>query len=82
MTDDIVDLLIGIVHKIGARAERRVEREQVADLRRVQGKTDLLYRLAEAALANPDGVVSEVLYPIADPTTLTALVDEHQASKS
>lgn len=61
VTDTLVDLLIAVVHKIGAKAERRVERELIADLRRVAGKTNLLFRLAEAALEHPDGIVSEVL---------------------
>jgi len=80
VTDSVVDLLIAIVHKIGAKAERRVEREQLADLRRVNGKTNMLYRLAEAALASPDGVVSEVLFPIVNEDTLRNLVAEHKAS--
>jgi TnpA family transposase len=80
VTDSIVDLLIAVVHKIGAKAERRVEREQLADLRRVNGKTNMLYRLAEAALANPDGVVSDVLFPIVNEDTLRDLVAEHKAS--
>jgi len=80
--DGVVDLLIAVVHKIGAKAERRVEREQLADLKRVNGKTNMLYRLAEAVLDNPDGVVSEVLFPIIDEPTLRDLVKEHAASKS
>jgi len=59
-----VDELIAVVHKIGAHAERRVERELIADLRQVAGKTGLLFRLAEAALDHPDGIVAEVLYPV------------------
>lgn len=80
--DGLVDLLIAVIHKIGARAERRVEREHVADLRRVHGKTKLLYQIAEAALANPDGVVSDVVFPIANEDTLRDLVKEHLASES
>lgn len=62
MTDSVVELLIAIVHKIGAKAERRVEREHLADLKRVNDKTNMLYRLAEAVLDNPDGIESEVLF--------------------
>jgi hypothetical protein len=62
ITDHLVDLLIDIVHRIGAKAERRVERELIEDLKRVTGKTGLLYRLAEAALAHPEGTVKEVLF--------------------
>ena len=80
--DGLVDLLIAVVHKIGARAERRVEREELADLKRVHGKSKLLFRLAEAALANPDGTVSEVLFPIINEQTLRDLVREHRSSDS
>ena len=38
LTDDLVDLLIETIHHIGARAERRVERELLDDLKRVTGK--------------------------------------------
>ena len=57
LTDDLVDLLIETIHTIGARAERKVERELLEDLERVTGKQDLLFALAEATLAEPDGVV-------------------------
>ncbi len=80
--DAIVDLLIAIIHKIKAKAERRVEREYLADLRRVSGKTRLLYRIAEAALANPDKTIAEVVHPIAEPSVLQDLVEENLASES
>ena len=35
ITDALVDLLIAIVHRIGAKAEKRVESELIADLNRV-----------------------------------------------
>ena len=39
-----------IVHRIGARAERRVESACINDLKRVAGKARILYRIADAAL--------------------------------
>ena len=38
LTDDLVGLLIETIHQIGARAERKVERELLDDLKRVTGK--------------------------------------------
>jgi hypothetical protein len=35
LTDDLVDLLIETIHRIGARAERKVERELLNDIKRV-----------------------------------------------
>ena len=51
LTDTLVDLLLSMVHRIGARAERRVEQELLEDLKRVAGKNGLLFQLAEVALA-------------------------------
>ena len=45
-----MDLLLDTVHRIGAKAEHRVERELLEDLKRVAGKNGLLFQLAEAAL--------------------------------
>ena len=80
ITDSLVDLLIGVVHKIGAHAERRVEREFVAELRRVSGKTNLLFKMAEAAIEHPDGVVSDVLFPVVGEDKLRDLVREYKAT--
>lgn len=55
ITDGLLDLLVRVVHKTGARAERRVEKELLEDLKRVTGKTNLLFTMAEAAVGNPEG---------------------------
>lgn len=52
--DALMDLFILLVNKINTSAERRVERELIADLRRVQGKDAILFALAEAAVDHPD----------------------------
>jgi TnpA family transposase len=76
ITDDLIELLIQLIHRIGASAERRVERELLGTMKRVTGKTTLLCRLAETALANPDGIIREVLFPVIDEQTLADLVKE------
>jgi hypothetical protein len=48
--DGLVDLLVLVIHRIGLRAERKVIQELLRDLQRVDGKTTLLYKLAEAAV--------------------------------
>ena len=77
--DELVELLIRIVHRISVRAEKHVVKELLSDLQRVHGKTALLCKLAEAALAHPRGIVNEVLYPIVGEPTLAALVKEYRA---
>ena len=51
----------------------------LGDIRAVHGKPRLLYKLADAALGNPDGLVKDVLFSVVDEKTLEALVKEYQA---
>jgi TnpA family transposase len=77
--DGLVDLLIQIVHRIAVRAEKKVVNALLGDLQKVHGKTTLLFKMAEAALAQPHGVVKEVLYPVVSEQTLSDLVKEYRA---
>jgi len=80
VTDSLIDLLLAMVHRIGMTAERRVEHELRDDLKRVTGKTNLLFQVAEVALDHPDGLVKEVLYPVIGEQTLRDLVKEYRAT--
>lgn len=63
ITDILVDPLIATVHRINARAETTVVGAAVAELKRVAGKENILFKITEAALDTPQGPVSEVIYP-------------------
>src|SRR5215510_6508285 len=78
--DGLVDLLIQIVHRISVRAEKKVVDELLGDLQKVHGKTTLLFKMAEAALEQPDGVVRQVLYPVVSEQTLSDLVKEYRSN--
>jgi TnpA family transposase len=76
VTDTLVDLLIKMIQQIGVKAERRVDQQVVAALKKIANKTGLLRKLAQAAVANPDGIVREVLYPVVNEQLLKDLVAE------
>ena len=80
ITDNLVDLLIQITHRIKVRAERKIDKEFIKDFKKVSGKTNILFRMAEMALSNPDGVVKDVIYPVVNEKTLKALVKEFKGS--
>jgi len=82
ITDTLIELLITLIHKIDARAKRIVEKEFIKDIRRVQGKNKLLYKVAEASIEKPDGTVKEVIYPVASEQTLRDLVQEFKSGSS
>ena len=66
--DGMLDLLIQIVHKISVGAEKKVE-----------GKTTLLFKLAEVILNQPDGMIKDVVFPVVGEDTLQALVKEYHS---
>ncbi|HSH82141.1 MAG TPA: Tn3 family transposase, partial [Herpetosiphonaceae bacterium] len=81
ITDNLVELLIGIVHKIGVKAEHKVEQELIEDFKRVTGKTNILFHVAEASLEHPDERVRDIIYPAAGgEQTLRDLVREHKTN--
>jgi hypothetical protein len=80
ITDTLVELLLQTVHRIGSRAEHRVEKRWIADFKRVRGKHGLLFRVAEAALAEPDGIVREVVFPVVSEEMLRDVVREAKHS--
>ncbi len=73
-------LLIQIIHRIGRRAERRIDKELVNDFKEVSGKTNLLFRIAEVAVESPSGVIEKVIYPVVSQKTLHNLVAEYKAT--
>jgi TnpA family transposase len=79
LTDSLIELLIETVHAIGARAERRVEQQVLNELRQVSGKKNLLFEIANVSLAQPDGTVRQVIFPVVGEQTLRDLVREWQS---
>lgn len=51
------------MHRIGARADRKVTEELVNAFKRVTSKENLLFAIAEAPLERPDEAVREVVFP-------------------
>jgi TnpA family transposase len=80
IVDGLVDLLIILVHKVDATAERKVGGELLDNLRRVRGKEGILFAVAEAALDHPDDTVRAALYPVVSEATLKDLVAEARAN--
>jgi TnpA family transposase len=75
LTDGLAELLVETVHAIGARAELKV----IDAFRKVTGKTNLLYEIANAAIERPDDTVRQVIFPIAGEQALHDLVREWQS---
>ena len=65
ITDDLVDLLIHVVHKIGARADKKVTKELVQNFKKVRNKDSVFRDMIQASLNDPKGTVERVVFPAA-----------------
>ncbi|MFJ9900511.1 DUF4158 domain-containing protein [Streptomyces sp. NPDC091280] len=83
ITDTLVELLNSTVHRINARAEKKVTEAFVAEFTKVRGKSGLLGKIATASLGAPDGSVRSVVFPAAGgEKTLKDLVAEMKATNA
>jgi hypothetical protein len=76
--DNLVDLFIGIVKRITTNAENTVDRKVLQEVKRVRGKGRLLFHIAKASVTHPDGLVCEVVYPVANEQVLNQIIEEFQ----
>ena len=76
LTDGLVDILLEIIHKMGKRAERRIEDELAGQFKKVPRKLGLLISMAEASLGAPKGIIDEVIFPVVPEKLLRSLLQE------
>ncbi|MGW3471041.1 hypothetical protein ACWDKQ_21870 [Saccharopolyspora sp. NPDC000995] len=78
ITDDLIRLLVDLVHKINARAERRVEKELLGEMTSVPGKKGIFLKMVNAVLEHPDEQVRSAVWPVVPggEKTLRKLVKE------
>jgi TnpA family transposase len=80
VTDNLVDQLIEIIHKIGVKAEQRLDKQLRSDLKRTYGKFKLLYEIAVASTANPEGKVKDVVFGAVPKKVLEEIIREYESS--
>jgi TnpA family transposase len=82
ITDLLIQLFVDLVNKINTRAERRVDKAQMQEFKRVSNKETVLFKLVRAALEHPDEKVRQALWPVVGEDTLRDLAAEAEASES
>ena len=80
ITDSLIEILTTIIKRIDNRAEKRINQELIDEFKKVSGKTNLLYRIAEVSIAEPKGVIEQVIFPMVSFKTLKDLVAEYKAT--
>jgi hypothetical protein len=79
MTDLLLDGLLQVIHHLGTRAEKKIDQRHFAQFKKARGKARLLFKLAEATVDQPEGIIKEVVYPVVGQKTLRELVAEFKA---
>src|SRR5256884_1500878 len=75
-------LLLLVVHRIGAKAEKRVGKQFLDEVRRVDNKPRLLYQMADAALAHPEETIRTGIFSTVSEEQCKAIVKEYKAKGS
>ena len=76
LTDALIDLLLQIIHNLGTRAEKKIDKRHFAEFKKVRGKARILFKLAEAVVDQPEGIIRDVVYPVVGQDILEELVAE------
>src|SRR5579884_990192 len=79
VTDSLVDLLLLVIRRIGAKAEKHVKKQYHDEIQTVEGKQRLLRQVAEAALAGPEKTIRAGIYPVMSEEKCKAILKEYQA---
>ncbi len=77
IADSLTDLLITTVHRVEPRSSPDIGTKAE---KRVAGKSALLFKLAAASIAKPDGSVRDAIFPTVGEQTLYDLVAEGEAT--
>jgi hypothetical protein len=80
VTHDVVRMMLEVIRRIETQTEKHLHKELLRDIKRVAGKVQMLFRVAEAVVEEPDGTIREVLFPRVTEATFRELVAEAKAS--
>ena len=72
LLDSLTDTMIKLVKKMRSSAEKRVDRYILQEVKRVDGKFDILQKLAVLNAKNPKGIIEEKIYPVVSQDKLEA----------
>ena len=75
IVDSIIELFILLVHKLESRSRKRAASEIIATAEESENHDQMLYQIAVAALAQPEGTVQDVIYPVVNETQLETVVE-------
>ena len=80
VTDDAVRMMLEVIRRIDTQTEQQLHKELLQDIKKVSGKVQLLFRIAEAVVEDPQGSIPDVIFPQVKHQVFQDLVAEAKAS--
>ena len=78
MFDSLVDMMIKLLNKLKSGSEKYVDNHILEEVKRVDGKFDILGKLAMLNARNPGSVIEEKVYPVVSQAKLEEVIDDLQ----
>jgi TnpA family transposase len=63
LIDSLADLFMKLTHQLQTKSESFVDKKILSEVKCVDGKFDILYKLSVSASENPMGVIQDIIYP-------------------
>jgi len=79
VTDNIVRSFLELIRRIEKKADKSLEVKLVKNIRKVYGKSNILYKIAKASTENPEGTIQEIIFKAVGIDVLKRIVDEFDA---
>lgn len=76
--DNMADTFTKLVRRLRSQAEKYVDTYIVSEVKRVNGKFDILEKLASISVNNPRDVIEDKIYPEVSKSTLEELITDLQ----
>ena len=78
LLDSLTDTMIKLVKKMRSGAEKHVDRYILQEVKRVEGKFDILEKLAILNARNPKSIIEDKIYPVVSQEKLETIIDDLQ----
>lgn len=76
--DKTVDMFNRIIRNVIHKSERRVVKRLIDNVKKVYGKDELLFNIAEMCLEKPDGTIRDHIFPIVSEDKLHNIINEYK----
>ncbi|MBF0398926.1 MAG: Tn3 family transposase, partial [Desulfobacterales bacterium] len=79
VTDNIVRCFLELIRRIEKKSDTSLEKDLINNIKKVYGKNKILYKLALASTANPNGRIQDVIFKEVKEEVLKRIVEEYES---